>query len=164
MDALYEDKDGKADTEWNGPDSSLTTNQVIHEGDPLRVAGNAMYRIFRRVGAEKRDEVFRFALEVDKRRATSLGGFRYALIAVAEEDQFSAVLQQAVAAVLVDMGINGLPVGTTSVTMLRFIEAKMRALFAAYPNDGSIGAAVEEAMRRLREYFGLDNDQVLRGG
>ena len=157
MEALHM---GGADGNWEA--GARKEGQVIYKGNEQDVVGNVMYRIFKRVGARKKDEVFEFALEVERKIPTSLYGFREALVRVAEE--FPEAFQQAVAAVLIDMGINGLPVGTTSVTMLRFIEAKMRALFAAYPNDGSIGAAVEEAMRRLREYFGLDNDQVLRGG
>ncbi len=44
MDALYEDGH---DIEWDGPDGSLTTPQVIYEGDTLEVVGNAMYRIYK---------------------------------------------------------------------------------------------------------------------
>ncbi len=160
MDALYEDKYGRSDTEWDGPDGSLTTPQKIYKGDTLEVVGNTMYRIYRKVGAGKRDEVFRFALEVDQRRATSLVGFREALTTVVRD--FPESFQRAVAEVLVAMGINDAVAGTVSITMLRFIEAKMRAIFAMNPDDDTIGAAAAEAMRRIREYFGIQDDQPMR--
>ncbi len=158
MDALYM---GGGDDEWNYKGVSIEGDQVIYRGDVPIVVADAIYRIYERIG--NAEEVFRFALEVDRKRATSLYGFRQALVEVAE-DQFSEAFQQAVAAVLVEMGINDAVAGTVSITMLRFIAAKMRELALILPEDDAawVRAAAEEAEREIRERLGLDNDQVLR--
>ncbi len=137
--------------------------QVIYEGNEQDVAGNAIYRIYKRVGANSKDEVFQFALEVDKKKTTSLYGFRRAMVEVAEM-KFPEAFQRAVAAVLVEMGINDAVAGTVPISMLRFIAAKMRELALILPEDevAWARAAAEEAEREIRERLGLDNDQVLR--
>ena len=159
MDALY--KEG-ADSEWNGPDGSLSTDQVIYRGDVLEVVGNAMYRIFKRMGVKQKDEVFRFALEVDRRKAASLAGFRVALVGVAR--RFPDTFQQAVSAVLVEMGINDTPPGTVSMSTLEFIEAKMRALAKRLTGEDAAwaSAAAAEVRKEIYRRFGLDDDEPLR--
>ena len=136
--------------------------QVIYKGNEQDVVGNVMYRIFKSVGARKKDEVFEFALEVEREIRTSLYGFRLALVKVAKEEEFSDTIREAVAHVLVDMGINDLPLGTIPEMILRIMAAEMREIAAMVPHDDTIGAAAEEAMRKLREYLGISNDEPLR--
>ncbi len=102
-------------------------------------------------------------MEVDKRGATSLPGFRQAVVTVAEE--FPEAFQQAVAAVLVDMGINDLSANVVPLSMLRFIAAKMRALAQILEGEDAawVSAAAAEAERKIREKLGLDRNQYLRG-
>ncbi len=158
MEALHM---GGQDGRWEA--GARRQGQVIYQGNEQDVAGNAIYRIYKRVGANSKDEVFRFALEVGKKKTTSLYGFRRVLVEVAE-DQFSEAFQQAVAAVLVEMGINDAVAGTVSITMLEFIAAKMRdlALIVGVEDRAWVSAAAEEAEREIRRRLGLDDDQVLR--
>lgn len=154
---------------WTYGRKNFTKDQAINGRDTHGVVGNAVYRIYKKMrqmqkarsADEIAKEVFRFALEIDREQATNLRGFRQALVRVANT-KFPATFQQAVAVVLVDMGINRLPLNTVPETILRFMEAKLRALAAARPDDATIGAAAEEALRRLKEHLGLREDEPLR--
>ena len=154
---------------WTYGKKDFTKEQAIDGRDTHSVVGNTVYRIYKRIRQMQKTrraddvakEVFRFALEVDREQATSLASFRQALVRVANT-KFPATFQQAVAVVLVGMGINKLPLNTVPETILRFTEAKLRALAAAHPNDVTIGDAAEEALRRLKERLGLREDEPLR--
>ena len=160
MEALH--MGGNDDSNWTYGDSKdFSNDQAINGMDTHSVVGNAMYRIYQKIG--DKDQVFRFALEVDKKKTTSLYGFRKALVDVARG--FPEAFQRAVAAVLVDMGINDLSVNVVPISMLRFIAWKMRALATIVEEDDVawVSAMAEEAERRIREKLGLDDNQMLRG-
>lgn len=155
MEALHM---GGQDSRWQA--GARKDGQVIYRGNKTDVVGNAMYRIYKKVG--ERDKVFKFALEVDKRRPSSLSAFRRALVATAmalrDED-----LQEAVAIVLVDMGISNVPAGAVSLTMQRFFAAKMAAIFARDEEADSLAALAAQAIEEWLEDLGyLDRDEVMR--
>ncbi len=161
MEALH--MGGDNDSNWTYGNKDFTKGQKIYGRDTHTVVGNAIYRIYKRMGAQHKDEVFRFALEVEKKRPTSLGGFRQELTTVARS--FPEAFQRAVAHVLVEMGINDPVAGTVPISLLRFIAAKMRELALILPGDDDVAwvsAAAEEAEREIRRRLGLDNNQVLR--
>ena len=145
------------DSRWQA--GARRDGQVIYRGNKTDVVGNAMYRIYKK--SKNKDQVFQFALEVEIKRPTSLYGFREALIKVAEE--FPEAFQEAVAIVLVDMGINDAPAGMISLTMKRFFAAKMAAIFARDEEADSLAALAAEAIEEWLEDLGyLDRDEVMK--
>ena len=154
---------GNNDNNWTYGQKDFTKDQVIYKGDTHTVVGHAVYRIYKRMGAQHKDEVFRFALEVAREQETSLAGFRAALVGVSEMS-FSDAFQQAVAAALVEMDINDTPPGTISMSALEFIEAKMRALAKTLKGeDAAWASAAADAVRQeIYRRFGLDDDEPLR--
>ena len=160
MEALH--VGGNDDSNWTYGQKDFTKDQVIYKGDTHTVVGHAVYRIYKRIGAQHKDEVFRFALEVAMEEAATLASFRGALVRVAP--RFPDTFQQAVSAVLVEMGINDTPPGTVSMSTLEFIEAKMRALAKRLTGeDAAWASAAADAIRQeIYRRFGLDDDEPLR--